>query len=53
MLTGLTREAAMDVLKRADGHVKVAVVMQRRGVGVDEARTLLDQHAGRLRSALA
>ena len=51
-LTGLTREKAMDVLKAADGHVKVAVVMHERGVNAEEARRLLDQHAGRLREAL-
>ena len=52
MLTGLDREAAMDFLKRANGHVKVAVVMQKRGVQAEEARKHLEQARGRLREAL-
>ena len=43
----------MDVLKEADGHVKVAIVMHRRNVGADEARGLLDRHDGKLRDAIA
>src|SRR5207302_1259656 len=31
-LTGLDREGALDLLKRADGHVKAAIVMHRREV---------------------
>ena len=51
-ITGLPRERSVELLRRAEGHVKPAVVMYRRGVGVDEARKLLDAHGGRLRDAL-
>ncbi|HUR93634.1 MAG TPA: N-acetylmuramic acid 6-phosphate etherase [Gemmatimonadales bacterium] len=47
--TGLGREASRDVLERAGGSVKTAIVMARRGVGRDEAEHLLEAHAGRLR----
>jgi N-acetylmuramic acid 6-phosphate etherase len=52
MLTGLDRDQSLDLLKRADGHVKVAVVMHKRGVPVDQARKLLEQAGGRLRHAV-
>ena len=52
-LTGVGRDEALDVLRRADGHVKVAVVMQKLGVGADEARRRLDAAGGFLRPALS
>jgi N-acetylmuramic acid 6-phosphate etherase len=52
-VTGLDREPAMELLRRAEGHVKVAIVMQQRGVGIDEAKRLLAGAGGRLRQALA
>jgi N-acetylmuramic acid 6-phosphate etherase len=52
MLTGLSREASMEWLQRADGHVKAAVIMQRRGVSLERARELLEECEGRLREAL-
>jgi N-acetylmuramic acid 6-phosphate etherase len=48
--TGLARDAAASVLERADGRVKLAIVMARRGVGRAEAETLLATHSGRLRA---
>ena len=36
----------------ADGHVKLAVVMHRRHLSADQAKTLLDQAGGQLRKAL-
>jgi N-acetylmuramic acid 6-phosphate etherase len=51
-LTGLDRESAMDLLKRAEGHVKVAVVMHKRKVDAGEARRLLEASHGRLRHAI-
>jgi N-acetylmuramic acid 6-phosphate etherase len=51
-VTGLGREPSMDLLRRADGHVKVALVMHGRGVDRTEAQRLLDQHGGRLRDTL-
>jgi N-acetylmuramic acid 6-phosphate etherase len=48
--TGLDRGAARKVIDAADGQVKTAIVMARRGVSKDEAERLLSQHAGRLRA---
>lgn len=51
-LTGLGREEAMALLQRAEGKVKRAVVMARRGCGADEADRLLAAAGGRLRVVL-
>ena len=51
-LTGLNRDEAMDLLRRAEGHVKLAIVMHRRGVGAEDARRVLDAAGRRLRAAL-
>jgi N-acetylmuramic acid 6-phosphate etherase len=51
-LTSLSRDESMELLKRADGHVKVAVVMHKRKVESTEAKRLLEQARGRLRQAL-
>jgi N-acetylmuramic acid 6-phosphate etherase len=51
-LTGLEKDAAMDLLKKSGGHVKVAIVMHKRNVGLDEAQTLLAKADGKLRDAL-
>ena len=48
--TGLDRHAAGDVITRADGQIKRAIVMARRGVSPEEADRLLEAHQGRLRS---
>jgi N-acetylmuramic acid 6-phosphate etherase len=42
----LTRPRASQLLEDAGGHVKTALVMERRGVTHDEARRLLDQAKG-------
>lgn len=47
--TGLDRKAAQRVIEAADGSVKTAIVMARRGVSKDQAERLLAEHAGRLR----
>jgi len=52
ILTGMPRDAAMDLLKKADGHVKVAIVMHKRSIGAEEARGLLAKHDGKLRDAI-
>lgn len=44
---------AARLLDAAQGLVKVAVVMGRRGLGPQEARTVLESHGGSLRRALA
>ena len=51
-LTGLDAAAATAVLAAADGHVKAAVVMARRGVTNEDARRLLEAAGGRLRSVI-
>ena len=50
-VTGLAREPAMDLLKRADGHVKVAIVMHERAVDAAAAREALAAAGGCLRAA--
>jgi N-acetylmuramic acid 6-phosphate etherase len=50
-LTGLDKEKSADLLRAADGHVKLAVVMHKRNVPADQARKLIDQANGRLREA--
>jgi N-acetylmuramic acid 6-phosphate etherase len=52
MLTDLPRDEAMALLKRADGHVKVAIVMHKRGVPREQALELLNHADGRLRRAV-
>ncbi len=47
--TGLNRGAARAVIDAAEGSVKTAIVMARRGVSKGEAERLLAQHEGRLR----
>ena len=51
-LTGLDRDKAMETLRAAEGHVKLAVVMHKRSVPADQARKLLEAAAGRLRKAV-
>ncbi len=52
-LTGLQWDAAAELLSRADGHVKAAVVMHRHGEGLEAARARLERCGGRLRAALS
>jgi N-acetylmuramic acid 6-phosphate etherase len=51
-LTGLGRAKARAALEAADGHVKLAVVMVKRGVGAEEGKELLERAGGRLRGAI-
>jgi N-acetylmuramic acid 6-phosphate etherase len=52
MLTGTGDERARDLLARAGGSVKVAVVMHRHGIDAAAARALLERHRGSLRALL-
>jgi N-acetylmuramic acid 6-phosphate etherase len=52
-LTGAGRDDAMDLLRNADGRVKVAVVMHRRKVDAPEAVRLLEASDGSLRAAVS
>jgi N-acetylmuramic acid 6-phosphate etherase len=47
---GVDRSAAQSAIEAADGSVKTAIVMARRGVARGEAERLLSEHAGRLRA---
>lgn len=51
-LTALDREESMALLRRADGHVKPAIVMHRKNVDLDAARQILERAHGQLRRAL-
>jgi len=50
--TGLPRNEARAVLGAAEGRVKPAIVMARRGVSLAEAERLIDGASGRLREVL-
>lgn len=51
-ITGLPKAEALELLRLAEGHVKVAVVMHTRKVSLAEARRLLEASGGRLREAM-
>jgi N-acetylmuramic acid 6-phosphate etherase len=51
-LTGLSRDASLEVLERARGRVKVAVVMHRSSCDANRAEELLARAGGSLRRAL-
>lgn len=48
----LEADEARELLDRADGRVKTAIVMRRRGVGREEAERLLAEVGGRVAPAL-
>jgi N-acetylmuramic acid 6-phosphate etherase len=51
-VTGLPRERCAELLKQADGHVKLAIVMHQRALSASEARQQLESAGGRLRESL-
>ncbi len=51
-ITQLERSAAEDLLQRADGKVKPAIVMHARGVNLEKAEGLLKESHGNLRLLL-
>jgi len=51
-LTSMPRDDAMNLLKQADGHVKVAIVMHKRKTTAVEAREMLAKFDGKLRDAI-
>jgi N-acetylmuramic acid 6-phosphate etherase len=51
-IAGVDRAKARAAIEGADGKVKVAIVMLRRGVPRDKAEKLLEEHQGRLRPIL-
>ena len=52
IFTDLNYDEATDYLKRADNHVKTAIVMALGKVEKEEARALLDKHNGFIRKAI-
>lgn len=51
-VTGLERVAARELLEKADGRVKVAIVMHSRGVDRSTAARIVADHPGRLSEIL-
>ena len=51
-ITGVNYEKAADILKKADGHVKTALVMIKANVSAPEARTRLKKADGFVRKAI-
>ena len=51
-ICGIEKDDSLDLLDRADGHVKVAVVMQRRGCSRENAIRRLAEADGSLRRAI-
>ncbi len=51
-VTGVDRRAARELLERADGETKTAIVMHERGVTCAQARRLLSKARGFLREVL-
>jgi len=51
-ITGIEKEPAMELLKRADGHVKAAIVMQKKNVDLPTAREMIEKAGGRLKKAM-
>lgn len=47
-----SRHRALQYLERANGHVKLALVMMKCNVDVDTARRMLEMHKGQLRPIL-
>jgi N-acetylmuramic acid 6-phosphate etherase len=50
-ITGEPRERCRELLKEAEGHVKLAIVMHARSVNAEAGRALLQQAGGSLRGA--
>ena len=51
-ITGLSYEESSEFLKKADGHVKTALVMIKANVDVNEARKRLEKADGFVRKAI-
>jgi N-acetylmuramic acid 6-phosphate etherase len=51
-IIGMPKDQSMELLKRADGHVKLAIVMHKRNVDAAEAKKRLDDAGGNMRKAI-
>ncbi|MEM9417500.1 MAG: N-acetylmuramic acid 6-phosphate etherase [Planctomycetota bacterium] len=49
---GIDRDTAAELLESADGRVKLALVMHRKGLDAEAAQALIDEHGGKLRPIL-
>jgi N-acetylmuramic acid 6-phosphate etherase len=52
LAAGVQRPAAVQAIRDADGNVKLATVMARKKIPLDDARALLEAHRGNLREVL-
>ena len=52
LAAGVTRQVAMQAMSDAGGNVKLAAVMAKKRLSLQEARALLDAHHGKLRKVL-
>lgn len=52
MFTNLTYDKSTEILNKADGHVKTAIVMALGNMNKNDAITLLQKHDGFIRAAL-
>lgn len=52
LAAGVQRPAAVQAMRDADGNVKLATVMARKKIALNDARALLDAHHGNLREVL-
>lgn len=51
-IADINRDVALDLLRKTDGNVKLAIVMHKRRATADEAKALLDKADGNLRTAI-
>ena len=52
LTTGCTFDEAVELLEKADGELKTAIVMNVLGIDVNDARQRLKSNEGRVRDAL-
>ena len=52
LAAGVQRPAAVQAMRDSGGNVKLATVMAKKKITLDDARTLLDAHHGNLRQVL-
>jgi len=53
LVTGVSYETSIDLLEKADGHVKTALVMALANVSAEEARQRLTKADGLIRKAIS
>jgi N-acetylmuramic acid 6-phosphate etherase len=53
LAAGVQRPAAVQAIRDAGGNVKLATIVAKKKIAIDDARALLDAHHGNLREVLA